>query len=105
MAGYIVPFMFIYGPELLIIGKWYDILLATATAILGIYSLAAGVQNCMLVKAKLFERILFFVIAFLLIKPGLATDAPALVLFGIVFAIQKFRQKKESGPAGILAPA
>ncbi len=94
IAGYIVPFMFIYGPELLIMGPAHKVILATLTATFGVYCLAAGVQNCLLMKTTFFERILLLITSFLLIKPGLTTDFVGLALFGTVYLSQKLRQKK-----------
>jgi TRAP transporter 4TM/12TM fusion protein len=94
MAGYIVPFMFIYGPELMLIGKPVHILWATCTAILGILFLAAAVQRCMYQKATWYETLMFFAAALLLIKPGLTTDILGFTLGGIAIASQRFRKRK-----------
>lgn len=94
LAGYIIPFMFVYGPELLIIpsSSVFKIVLATTTAIIGVYCLAAAVQNCLFIKTARHERLILFVVAFLLIKPGLLTDIAGMVLFAAVIILQKLRQ-------------
>ncbi len=94
IAGFIIPFMFIYAPELLLIGSAWKILTAFLTATLGIVCLAAGVQRCMIVPTKWYEVIILLMIAFLMIKPGLATDAIGLILFIIVFGLQWSRRKE-----------
>jgi TRAP transporter 4TM/12TM fusion protein len=94
IAGYIVPFMFIYGPEILAIGPVHKVIFATLTATFGVYCLAAGVQNCLFIETKLYERLLLLITSFLLIKPGLMTDLIGIFLFGMVYLSQKFRQKK-----------
>ncbi len=93
IAGYIVPFMFIYGPEILAIGPVHKVIFATLTATFGVYCLAAGVQNCLFIQTKYYERLLLLITSFLLIKPGLMTDLAGILLFGIVYLSQKFRQK------------
>ncbi len=95
IAGYIVPFMFIYGPELLVIGPAHKVILATLTATFGVYCLAAGVQNCLFMRTTFYERILLLITSFLLIKPGLITDLGGLTLFGIVYLSQKLRQRRK----------
>lgn len=95
IAGYIVPFMFIYGPELLMIGPAHKVILATLTATFGVYCLAAGVQNCLFMKTTFYERILLLITSFLLIKPGLITDLAGITLFGIVYLSQRLRQRKK----------
>ncbi|MBA7621922.1 hypothetical protein ES703_29292 [subsurface metagenome] len=94
IAGYIIPFMFVFAPELLLIGSFPKIILCIGTAVIGIYSLAAGVQRCMIIKAIWYELILLFVVAFLMIKPGLMTDISGLGLFVIVYLLQRFRKAK-----------
>lgn len=96
IAGYIVPFMFIYGPEILTIGPVHKVILATLTATFGVYCLAAGVQNCLFIRTTFYERILLLITSFLLIKPGLTTDLIGIVLFGIVYLSQRLRRKREA---------
>lgn len=94
IAGFIIPFIFIYAPQLLLVGSIGAIVWSTATAIFGVSCLAASVQGCMLVKSKWYESILLMVTAFLLIKPGLQTDISGAILFIVVFMLQWFRKKR-----------
>jgi TRAP transporter 4TM/12TM fusion protein len=104
IAGYIVPFMFIYGPELLIVGPFYKVIFATITATFGVYCLAAGVQNCFLIQTRFYERILLLITSFLLIKPGLTTDLVGLGLFGVVYLSQRMRQQKKMTETALASP-
>jgi TRAP transporter 4TM/12TM fusion protein len=94
IAAYIVPYMFVYGQELLLVGSWESVLLAGATATIGTYALARGVQ---LKLAGWPERILMLMAALLLIKPGLYTDilGGALLLLGL-FIHRYFPQTKRA---------
>jgi TRAP transporter 4TM/12TM fusion protein len=86
---YIIPFMFIYEPALLTIGDWPTIVTSTISACIGVMCFAAALQGWLAREAKLWERALLLAAAFLLIKPGLITDAIGLVLLATVFAVQK----------------
>ncbi len=99
IAGFIVPFMFVYAPELLFVGSLWKILSALLTATFGVYCLAAAVQRCLLLKTRWYEAALLLVAALLLIKPGLQTDLIGATLFLVVFLLQWFRRKREGGPA------
>jgi TRAP transporter 4TM/12TM fusion protein len=90
-AGFIVPFMFVYGPSLLFIGSAFDIITSAISASIGVVALAAGMMGWFLKEANYFERAILIAAAFLLIKPGLYTDAVGLALLIIVILIQKFR--------------
>ncbi len=95
-AGFIVPFMFVYGPSLLFIGSAFDIITSAISACIGVVALAAGMMGWFLKEANYFERAILIVAAFLLIKPGLYTDAVGLALLIIVILIQKFRSESAS---------
>jgi len=95
MAGYIIPFMFIYGPELMLRGSPLHILWATLTATVGIVFLAAGVQRCMFLRTTWYESLMFFAGALLLIKPGLTTDLFGFAFGGFALASQMLRNRKE----------
>jgi len=94
IAGFIIPFMFVYAPELLMIGSAWKIITAFLTAILGILCLAAGVQACLLIKTKWYEVIILLTVAFLMIKPGLVTDSVGFTLFIVVLSLQWLRRRR-----------
>jgi len=97
MAGYIIPFMFIYGPELMLVGNLTHVMWATFTAILGIVFLAAALQRCMYRQTTWYETGMFFAASFLLIKPGFTTDLLGFVLGGSAVISQALRKKKGEG--------
>lgn len=90
-TGFIVPFMFIYGPSLLLIGSTGTIITTVISSCIGVVALSAGLMGWFLKEATWLERVLLVAGALLLIKPGLYTDAVGLVLLIIVIVLQKFR--------------
>ena len=86
---YIVPFMFIYEPSLMLIGDWFESLTSTVSAVIGVMCLAAGLQGYLLREARWWERAVLVVAALLLIKPGYISDAIGLVLLAAVLFSQK----------------
>ena len=87
--AYIVPFMFVYEPSLMLIGDWFTSLTSSVAAVIGVMSLAAGLQGYLLREARWWERILLVTAAILLIKPGYISDAIGLALLALVFIVQK----------------
>jgi TRAP transporter 4TM/12TM fusion protein len=85
-AGFIVPFMFVYGPELLMVGPPLQIAIATTTALIGVIALAAGGVGYARKKLVWWERVLAVASAFVLVYPGLLTDVVGLVGVAIVFS-------------------
>lgn len=97
IVAYIVPFMFVYSPELLLEGSSViGIIWAAATAICGCVIMAAGIEGYLLRKSNIFESLILIGAALLLIRPGLLTDAISIVAFVVVYFIQKTRLKKET---------
>ncbi len=81
IAGFIVPFIFVYSPNLLLIdARFLPTLLAVVTALVGVFCLGVAVENYFLRRLFLVERILVFAAALLLIKPGMFTDGLGLAL-------------------------
>ncbi|MGE0062648.1 MAG: TRAP transporter permease [Xanthobacteraceae bacterium] len=95
-AGFIVPFMFVYEPALLMIGDWPTIVLSFIAATLGIILFASGLHGYLVARAGLWERAALLVAGLLLIKPGLYTDVAGLVLGGGVFAYQLATRRAEA---------
>jgi len=93
LAGFIVPYMFVNNPTLLMIGHPLEIILFSLTALIGTMALAAGAQGYLIYKISWIYRILLIISALLLIHPNLLTDAIGLVLLGGVFAQQLLKRK------------
>jgi TRAP transporter 4TM/12TM fusion protein len=99
-TGYIIPFMFVFGPSLLMIGTWDRILLTTITAIIGVTALAASLHGYLFRSTRLWERVVLFGAALLLIKPGWMTDLTGLAgLAAVVLSQQALRGKPRPAAA------
>ncbi len=98
-AGFIVPFMFVYEPALLMIGDWPAILLATFTATVGCVTLAAGLFGYLVRPCVAWERAVLIVAALLLIVPGWITDLIGFALLAAVLAIQLLSASRRASAA------
>lgn len=74
IVAFVVPFMFIYHPVLLLKGTLTEILLTTITSVIGCVALANGIAGHLLRSLNWIKRILMIGVAFLLIYPGWFTD-------------------------------
>jgi TRAP-type uncharacterized transport system fused permease subunit len=91
LTGYIIPFMFVFAPSLLLMGDWPTIALSCVTATLGVICLAGGLHEHFFGgPARPWERALLLVAALVLIKPGWASDLVGLVLMALVLASQRW---------------
>jgi TRAP transporter 4TM/12TM fusion protein len=80
--AYIVPFMFVYEPSLLMMGDWTTIASSILSGILGVVCLAAGLMGYLRSPCRPWERVLLVVAALLLIKPGYISDLVGLAVLG-----------------------
>jgi TRAP transporter 4TM/12TM fusion protein len=95
-AGYVIPYMFIYGPSLLMIGDWAEIVYSLITACIGTICLAGGLQGWMFKSIKWPQRILLIIAALGLIKPGVVTDIiGAICLIAVIVMVKIGYYQKE----------
>jgi TRAP transporter 4TM/12TM fusion protein len=87
-AGFIVPFMFVYEPALLLIGDPWVSARAFLTATIGCICLAAGLHGYFITRASLWQRVLLIAAALGLIDPTPITDLIGLVLLAVVAGVQ-----------------
>jgi TRAP-type uncharacterized transport system fused permease subunit len=81
--------MIVYSPELIWQGDLHNILLALATAIMGVFAFACGVQGYLAGSLGWVTRLVMIGAGLLLIKPGLLTDAVGLGVMALVWFYQR----------------
>ena len=93
IPAFIVPYIFVYSNELLMIGIIPHIILAVVTALIGCAGLASGLEGWLITNMSLFERGLIIVGALFLLSYGIKFDIIGIALIGIVI-IKKIRLGK-----------
>ena len=88
-AGFVVPFMFVYGPELLLIGNPVEIMLAFVTGLLGVIALASAGMGYARRPLRVWERAIALCAALLLVAAGLPTDIVGLLLLAFIFTSRR----------------
>ncbi|RLQ90202.1 TRAP transporter permease [Planomicrobium sp. Y74] len=101
LAAFIVPFMFVYGESLLLIGDTQTIILSVITACIGIWGIACAVEGWLLRNATWYERVILFSGALLMIIPGVWSDLIGIAILVSIIVLQKFtlnQTAKENEP-------
>jgi len=93
-TGFIVPFMFVFGPSLLFVGSSFEILTTVASASLGVVALSSGMMGWMGREVGMWQRLILVAASLLLIKPGLATDALGLGLLIFIYLVQRLGSER-----------
>jgi len=96
IGAFIIPYMFVLSPELLMIDTtWYYLIWVVFTALAGMMAIGAGVIGYWLRKLNIFERLLGIAGGLLLIYPEGVTDIVGLVIFILLIALQVFIKKDD----------
>lgn len=94
IAGFIVPFMFVFSPQLMLIdttlleGAW-----TAASACLGVFLLAVSVEGYFHAPVALWLRAIVLAGALGLMYPGAVTDAIGVGVFAVLYFFQKKKEK------------
>jgi TRAP transporter 4TM/12TM fusion protein len=89
LPAFIIPYIFVYNPALLLMGEWLFLIQAIITSIIGMYLLAGSVVGFHLRKVNLLERFFLGVSAITLLIPGMKTDIIGLIVAVALIVIQK----------------
>ncbi|MFC2949003.1 TRAP transporter permease [Virgibacillus sediminis] len=102
IAAYIIPYMFVLNPQLLMIeGTVAGITWSLFSALVGMLAISAGMIGFWYRKLNWMERIITVVTGLVLIYPEGTTDIIGLVAFIVLFVIQLFtRQDKQVKASG-----
>ena len=97
ITAFIVPYIFAFSPEMLIIGSdkpWYEIVLLVITALVGIFIVSAGMEGYLLRTMPWWQRIIALAGGLCMIIPGLVTDIAGVALIAIIIIFQLVANKK-----------
>lgn len=94
IAAYIVPFMFVLNPAILLMGPPFEVVIAVVTAMIGVFCLAFAMEGYLWSSATWLERSCGMAAALLLMMPKISTAIPGLALMGIVIAFQKVKHNR-----------
>jgi TRAP transporter 4TM/12TM fusion protein len=88
---FILPFMFVLNPALIMQGDWGPILQSATTAVVAMWVLASALESYLYRVGVLAwpTRILLFVAGGLLVFPGLKTDIGGLGLLALTYVLAK----------------
>lgn len=95
LPAYIVPFMFVYGQSLLLVGMPGEVILTVVTALIGVCFLAVAGEGYIFKQLSVPERLIALVTALLLIAPSIATTVPGVIL-GVALIFFNWTAKKRA---------
>lgn len=95
-CSFLMPYLFVYNPVLLMEGGVLDILWSLVTALVGAYLLASGFEGFFFRwSLKWFERPLMILGAVMLIVPGMVTDLVGIAIIVVEFVTEFMFKRSE----------
>ena len=98
-TGFIVPFMFVYEPAILMQGSVTQITLVLLQATIGVILLAAALQRYYFGRLSNVLSVVLCGASLLLIYPDLRLTASGLVIAGVILVFQKARNPSPKNQA------
>jgi len=102
LAAFIIPFAFVYGNSLLMIGSIPEIIQAFITATLGVYAVAISIIGYQFTKVNMVFRMAIMVAAVSLIVPGWESDLFGFVIL-VAISLINYMKKKSLKNASIIS--
>jgi TRAP transporter 4TM/12TM fusion protein len=100
VGAFIVPYIFVYNPAMLLIGTTpWGLTQNMVTACLGMFGVGAAMIGFCVAPMNWFERIWFAIAGLMLIDPGMVTDVIGILMLTAGMIIQ-YRKKKVWVAAG-----
>lgn len=93
LVSFILPFMFVYSPTMLLEGSIISISITIVMSILGIYVFATSIVGFYRTKLSIYQRVCLFVAALLLINGDVLTSIVGILIVTIIFLSIKFIKK------------
>ncbi|MDQ0185335.1 TRAP transporter permease [Cytobacillus kochii] len=87
LPAFIIPFLFIYGPELMGEGEWLEIIYSLLTASVGVIAMGAATTGWFRRNLMIIERVLILAGGITLVIPGVLSDVIGIMLIGSVVAL------------------
>jgi len=94
LAGFIVPFMFVFNPSLIMIGTPLKIFTSFDAICISIMMLGISIEGFALTRVSLTGRLLCFMGALLLIDTGYITDIIGVTILLLIYIKQRFALHK-----------
>ncbi len=113
IAGFLIPFIFIYEPALLMVdieglaanareyplANVFDIIIVLITTVIGLTALSAGLEGFFKTHLGVISRFVLIAAAVLSVAPETFTDIAGIIIIAVVLGLNYFKWKNKELPA------
>lgn len=96
LGTFLIPYMFVFGPSLILQGPVDGIIISVLTAFIGIYAFTSSLQGWMIIRMNMYERILGFVSSILLLYPNTLLSMIGVLALSLLITFHYFRKVRVS---------
>ncbi len=97
IAAFLIPYIFVYSPQLLMINASItSVLSSTVTALIGMVGISGAMIGYLVTKINWLERAGLFVGGLLLVDPDIATDLIGMIVLALLVGWQLYKKKKNA---------
>ena len=97
IAAFIVPYIFAMNPAMLFIDAGiFDVALIVVTSLIGLYSVAGGLEGYMMDNMNVIQRIMAVFGGLFMLIPGAVTDVIGVAVVALCCAWQIMNKKKKA---------
>ncbi len=96
IVTFLVPFILVYNPALILMGEPLEIAVAAVTAIIGVFALSVGIERYLFTKANWLQTILALGAGIAMVVPDLVSDMIGVGLLAVVILWQWGIRKSKS---------
>ena len=102
IAAFLVPYIFVYSPQMLMLNAhWYEVVLIALTALIGMFGIGMAVENFWESKLNVLQQLMALAGGLMLIVPGIATDGAGLLLIALVLLWQRLQTRDKKRAAAV----
>ncbi len=99
ITSYILPFLFVFGPGLLMQGEWIDIGMAVISSFAGVFCVASGVVGYLRNRIVVWQRGAMFIAGVALMHQGWLTNIVGLLILAGMWQMTKPRPAQPDPPS------
>ena len=95
VAAFIIPYIFVLSPVILMVDATpFALIMTTLTALAGMVAVSSALCGFLADHCRAYERLLLIIAGLLMIKPGGMTDMIGFAVFAVILAMQYTRAKR-----------
>lgn len=102
LVAFIVPFVFVYQPVMLLYGNFWEIALCAVSAMFGCWGLGAALEGWCRARLGVAARLGFAAGGLMMLMPGFWTDLAGAVALAALFLWQRKKEARDGNASGNL---